>query len=255
MSITPLGPPELDDVVHELYPPDTRTLYSEPHRSALLAWAEVNELPIGHMPNRRITVNVGRRTIEYWVIWDAPQTAGARVLQAGDHGHRLERLPLVAEPAGILIGDQTCGHMRIRGPLPEPTLLRCNLEVNSRGQHAGDHADGLHDNAEWLNLHPGPLSYRGGRADVAGRPAVEQHALVLLALEERAALPHVGARTYAADVEGYAGRRGILERHAPRPVHVRPTQVRPLCERRCAVWPCPDYRDAAAGLVRGLENP
>lgn len=44
------------------------------------------------------------------------------------------------------------------------------------------------------------------------------------------------------------GLRELAERHAPRTV-VTPAAGGPLCEQRCAPWPCPDYRSAAAGIV------
>jgi hypothetical protein len=248
--------PHLEDVVHELHAPGVRDSRTEAFLSCLLAWAAVNELPVTYIPGtRRITVNVSDRTIGYWVTGDAPQTPGARVLQVPINlpGNRLEKLPLVAEPVGILIGEKVCGHMVRRGK----STLRCNVETDAFGQHPSVHVDGLHDHTEWPNEHPGVLSYRRGYPDVTGRPAEAQHILVLTAAEERANMAHTGV-TAARDIEGLAGRRRILERHAP-----GRTGIGILICSQCledhgypnpAPWPCDDYRDAAAGLVTGLET-
>jgi hypothetical protein len=60
---------------------------------------------------------------------------------------------------------------------------------------------------------------------------------------------HIAAYSPRLAIAALTGRRRILERHAPRPVHVRPRQINPLCERNCTIWPCPDYRDAAGDLL------
>lgn len=80
---------------------------------------------------------------------------------------------------------------------------------------------------------------------VANQPPDVQHATVLAALEQ----PRV------ADFFAYRGRRRILERHRP---HLDLNNT-----ARChhdwrlylgstTSWPCPDYLDAADGLVTGL---
>lgn len=66
---------------------------------------------------------------------------------------------------------------------------------------------------------------------------------------------HIGAHNPAAVLEVLAGRRRILERHAPE--HANNGAL--ICSRCLddhgypdpSDWPCPDYRDAAAGL--GVE--
>lgn len=264
MSITPMTHSDIPDTVYELYPPGPIDIIPAvpAHRACLLAWAAVNRLPINDMlGNRRITVNASARTIEYWVRGDAPGTPGASILQApigpiARNGARLERLPLTAEPGGILIGDKVCGHM-IR---PASTTWRCNIEVDAHGRHPGAHADGLHDNTEWPNEHPGVLPYRRGRPDVTGRPPTEQHALVLAAVDELAGAPHIGSNA-ARHVEGLAGRRRILERHGPGLTRV--ANAARLGRHWCAdephqlsdvSFPCLDYLDAAAGLVTGLPT-
>lgn len=263
MSIFPrLDERDIPDVLHELYPPVTGDSRREAFLACLRAWATVNGLPIDHvLGGRRITVDMSARTIDYWAIGDAPKTPGARVMQvpvSGDKvGSRWERLPLIAEPIGVLVGENLignnrCGHMVRRGT----STLRCNVEVDAFGQHPGVHADGLHDNTEWPNEHPGVLSYRRGRPDVTGRPPEEQHVLVLTAIEERENMAHTGV-TAARDIEGLAGRRHILERHAPVSVTFGGTRCEHCNDRSVTSvrWPCEDYRDAAAGLVTGLETP
>lgn len=92
--------------------------------------------------------------------------------------------------------------------------------------------------------------------DVAHLDPLEQHAAVLaewqLADDLYAAVfadPYQGSRAQ----QQLAGRRRILERHAPQP---DPCPTHPIAchyEPHGDVWPCLDYLDAAAGLVAGLE--
>lgn len=231
-----------DELTLELIPPMPWDRRGDATRACLLAWCTVNGLPTAHMlGNRTITVYPARREIDYWEIGDVRGTG--RLMEVSGDGPRRLRAELVAEPVGILIGEDVCGHMQRRSK----STLRCNVEVDATGRHPGTHVDGLHDNAEWPNENPGVLDYRRGRPDVTGRTPHEQHVLVLTALDERASMPHPGS-TAARDLKGLDGRRRILDRH-------QPMTTSPLCDRRCATWPCPDYTAAAAGLVTGLETP
>jgi hypothetical protein len=264
MSISPMAWHDIPDVVHELYPPDPNapvvTPRSQAHRACLLSWAAVNGLPVDDMLLRRITVNVSARTVEYWVHGDAgPTPARPRILQSSSTGGRLERLPLVAEPAGILIGDDRCGHMTT---VRDGEILACGEEVDAAGRHPGVHTGGTGGDI-WLNEHPGVLPYRNGIPDVADRPSTEQHVLVLTALEERTDLLAgvLSGTFHERDLQGLAGRRRILERHAPAHTRVTPDGQRGTtscrngrCYATGELWPCPDYHDAAAGLVTGLET-
>lgn len=65
---------------------------------------------------------------------------------------------------------------------------------------------------------------------------------------------YIGAHDPAATLRVLAGRRRILERHAPGSDHMGGDLGGPWCERcrngygQAVAFPCGDYRDAAAGL-------
>lgn len=88
---------------------------------------------------------------------------------------------------------------------------------------------------------------------------IELHNAVLTAARKRyytAVYQHGPASTEAV---GLAGRRRILERHPPAGYAATRSNGdycgRTLCDEAEAGWPCPDYRDAAAGLNVALPDP
>lgn len=146
---------DLPDEVHTLYPADLQAAGAAPRgyaeRRCLMSWASVNRLPVDHiLSGKPITVNISRGTIDYWVHGDTETSpAGARLMEANSHGGRRERVPLLVEPAGLLLGGKTCGHMTDRGD-----ILVCSVRVDDSGRHRGPHVDRPHGNAEWENEHP-----------------------------------------------------------------------------------------------------
>jgi len=92
--------------------------------------------------------------------------------------------------------------------------------------------------------------------DVAGLPPLEQHAAVLAEwqlCEDLYAALFLESYKKSRAQQQLAGRRRILERHAP---HLDDCPTHPVAchyEQHGDVWPCPDYLDASAGLVVGLE--
>jgi hypothetical protein len=97
-----------------------------------------------------------------------------------------------------------------------------------------------------------------GRPDVTGLPPAQQHTAVLASLnaldQAVADLSEAITQDQAATALPVApGRRRIVERHAP-----LSDQTDPICASPTSIgerWPCPDYLDAADGLVDGLETP
>jgi len=254
----------------------------EPYRSILLAWCAANRLPADQCTDRvPITVNLDAGEVTYWhaLDGDEPAPAGAIAGQRQPGGRNLRDLVpvvirLVHTPTGVLIGDGTCGHRWADGQ-----FRPCVLDVDPvDGRHRGVHAAQLEAAATvWPNAHPGLFTWAHGLPSVAGDGMTpdRQHVLVLTALDRLA-----GGRR-----DSLAGRGAILERHRPHRHRVRldhddagqlvhvyragtvpmgtDNATRWLC-RPCgdgrhdqlgALWPCPDYRDAAHGVVSGLEAP
>lgn len=105
--------------------------------------------------------------------------------------------------------------------------------------------------------------------DVTDLTPEEQHTAVLAELDRMIdgyQLAFGGEQEFA-DTRAHAsitGRRAILERHSPRQGRIASrttertaTLTTRLCREhspagRFGIWPCPDYTDAAAGLVDGL---
>lgn len=105
--------------------------------------------------------------------------------------------------------------------------------------------------------------------DVTGLSPEQQHATVLAALDHMIdgyRLAFGGDPEFAATRahQSITGRRAILERHQPRQGRIAfldtgqtATVDTRLCREhsptgRLGIWPCPDYINAAAGLVDGL---
>jgi hypothetical protein len=258
-----LDTPTTTTVRRELYPPAADDTTRAAYRECLLAWARVNAIPTDKASAERpITVNLTTRTVRYWRRFQPGDN-----LRPGEHPQDLCRTqwredvaPLVAEPVGILIGEDFCGHVH----RPDTTTMRCWVDVDPTGRHPGPHTDRMH-NTTWPNPHPGDQVYRRGRPDVTGLTPTAQHTAILAAFTERAGRPgSLDDWQVARDLEGLAGRFRILDRHQPVERTKHPDQPH-FCAacidrpdypgRTAADWPCPDYRDAASGLVTGLETP
>lgn len=198
--------------------------------------------------------------------------------QAGDPGRtHLRTTPLLIEPAGILAGDLTCGHVQIEcsTALGAPALLFvCDQHIDPRtGRHPGPHAGdwaGEHrlppasgearprpevtarrmSRMSWDNHHPGTIAFRDGLPYVGAMTPGAAHALVLARLDDmHQPRPQMNrARALISLDQHTRGLRELAERHAPRR-QTTPAAGGPLCERRCAPWPCSDYRDGLSGIV------
>lgn len=243
--------------------------------ACLIAWCTVNGLPVEQMREQDgIRVDLEAGTVHY-----------QRIRGTGRHGFDTTpvRRHLHTAPAGVLLGDTVCGHLLNADP-----VLSCRVDVDpDSGRHPGDHADLLADQA-WPNECPGTVAFVGGIADATELAPADAHALALERLASLIARPRQLAEIVrggvmlvtrpVSDVNGLQGRRSILERHAPHRRHVRidpngavyragsvqagtENAVRSLCQpcgdgrhdQRGALWPCPDYRNASAGLVAGLH--
>lgn len=165
--------------------------------------------------------------------------------------------PLIVEPEGMLDNGDTCGHVHRSSAeyvnIP-PAFFVCDQGIDPvTGRHPGPHAGGHHRHPiaggrrEWENENPGYLEFRGGIPYVGNMSPTDAHTLVLARLEAIVeARP--GHHLLLAVVPHLRGLRKIAERHAPRR-YSAPAAGGPLCERRCSGWPCPDYRQALAGIV------
>lgn len=93
--------------------------------------------------------------------------------------------------------------------------------------------------------------------DLTGRRPAAQHRAVIAELDRivdgyRIAFGSEEAFAASRAHQSIAGRRAILERHRPETDRSSgPWCAHPNTGER---WPCPDYRDAAAGLVGGLTG-
>lgn len=83
----------------------------------------------------------------------------------------------------------------------------------------------------------------------------EQHAAVLAGLDEQIGeIPSYSVRGQTEKLPVLAGRRRIVERHAPESEDKARSFAAHYCDNaRCYdnldEWPCEDYRDAAADLL------
>lgn len=240
---------------HFLRPPDAS---DDGYRDVLLSWCAVNQLPADRCTDRRqIEVDMTGRTITYFRALDDDDARTARTEPGGRNGVDLEptTIPLLHDPLGRLIADDpTCGHYLAH----DQGARACVREVDPiGGLHRGVHqADG---GAMWGNNYPGVFDWAGGSPDVAGRSPGDQHVLVLTALERVPVVARYLGEPAPADTL-WKARGLILERHAPTsvagPAHCRNyyTEVNPGIVGHFSPWPCPDYRDAAQGLVTGLGD-
>jgi hypothetical protein len=270
--------------VRTITPPLSTDPRLEAVRAVLMSWCTANGLRPGRMLDRdRVEIHPldagelarDRHEILWREVTDPEPGQPGRGREART---QLRRTPLLVEPAGLLSDDLTCGHVRIE-PSPvlgAPALLYvCDEHIDpATGRHpaahagdwAGEHrlpagdwageprpprAEGTPPRLVWDNEQPGDLPFRDGLPYLGDMDPHIAHALVLDRLnhsqaetERRRGRP--GA--VAAAIAHLAGLRRVAERHAPRTV-ATPAAGGPLCERRCSGWPCPDYRDALAGVV------
>jgi hypothetical protein len=130
------------------------------------------------------------------------------------------------------------------------------LVVRYRFPHQHQQGPSLLDHLpEGARVEPYPNAHRidvAGLAPDAAHTKIVEHARAMIADpsgEIAAAYPH--GLTAATDA-AFLGLIGILERHAPGlATGYRLCGHAPHTEALDA-WPCPDYRDAAAGLATGL---
>jgi hypothetical protein len=222
-------------------------------RAVLVSWARANGLPDDRVLSRdpieiRDEPDGSGRVIHYREVQLKPPGSDSR------HVVTVPRTkPLLVEPVGLLNGELSCGHVSV---LLNPANAHvCDQDIDpATGQHPGWHSGGPADHpitgtrANWPNEHPGQIVFRNGLPYTGDMPPTDAHALALARLtailDARPRRDHL-----LLNVRAHAhGLRKLAERHAPR----RDTTSAvggPLCERRCAGWPCPDYRQALAGIV------
>jgi hypothetical protein len=273
--------------VRTLTPPLSTDPRLEAVRAVLVSWCTANGLRSGRMLERdRIEIHpldpgeLARDRHE--ILWrEVTDPSPGEFGRGRDARTQLRRTPLLVEPEGLLADELTCGHVLIApsSELGAPALLYvCDQHIDPAtgrhpGQHAGDWAgehrlpagdwageprpprpEGTPPRVSWDNNHPGDMPFRDGLPYVGGMAPAEAHATVLARLDaitdrrprvdRRAALVAIGPHV--------RGLRELANRHAPRTVATAAAGG-PLCERRCSGWPCPDYRQALAGIVTFAE--
>lgn len=250
-------PAVLDEYTVDLVPADQvrparrRTAY----QAVLTAWANENRLPVHRLiQDRDIVVDITYKRIFYTRSYIDADLRPKIYIKGSDglpdRAQICDRM--LTAPAGILIGADTCGYPTTLGRGETRSHLTCTVDVDPDGRHPGPHRDG---SESWFNRLPGALAYTGGRPDITGLPPAQQHAQVLAALDARAErIRTTGGHHREDDLAGIEGRRRVLGRHAP--VVETGMTVCPPCDEGAvrSIWPCDDYRDAAAGLITGLDG-
>lgn len=251
--MSPIDPPHpngpaLDIRVRVLQPPTFGIPGGQAYRALLLAWCQVNKLETDRIAAREIRANLTARTITYWrpLEQDDALLPGEQPWSGRHTQWRQETRPLLVDPAGYLAGEVTCGYLERYGE----ALMTCGVGVSPSAEHPGTHRD-EHSDVEWLNPHPGVLTYRDGRPDVSGGTPDRAHVLTLTALEHLDRRPQAGRRS-VDDLEVQAGRIRIAYRHAP--AAAGDGTWRCSGPHAHAAWPCDDYLDATAGSVSGLDT-
>ena len=99
--------------------------------------------------------------------------------------------------------------------------------------------------------------YPQPRIDVAGLNPAAAHCRILsyvrtIALDSGTPMVGVPAEVSEAAAAQWAGMLRIIERHAPQYPPTPGSCAHRGCLDQDLTWPCPDYRDATAGLAEGL---
>ncbi len=223
-------------------------------RAVLVSWAHANGLPHDRMLARdpieiRNSPDGPGQLIHYRECQLTPPTTHGRDCQTV-----ARTKPLLIEPVGLLNAELGCGHVAI---LHNPAAAHvCDQDIDPvTGRHPGPHSGGPAEHpitgarAEWPNEHPGDLPFRGGLPYAGDMAPAAAHAVSLACLNQLLDIrPRPRRETPLLTHTHAHGLRKIAVRHAPRR-YSAPAAGGPLCERRCSAWPCPDYRDALAGIV------
>lgn len=162
--------------------------------------------------------------------------------------------PLSLSPRGVLAEEWTCGHIDMIDPRPPvPRAAVCIVDVDpDTDRHPGHHRDKT--GHTWTNQHPGGQPFRDGIPDVTGMAPDAIHDLVrdrLHRLEFGVSGPGGLAAGVVHAQAHAAGLRQLTKTHAPDVDRSSgPWCAHPRIGER---WPCPEYLNATAGLICGLD--
>lgn len=260
--------------IRTLAAPLPRERDTEAALEVLLSWCRANGLPTDLMLGRHhIEIHQAPNGPEgqYEILWREalpPDPDGPH----RELGTVLRRSPLLVEPQGVLAGENTCGHVRTE-PSPvvdgSPLFFACDQftdPATSRhpGEHTGNRAidpatdrpagpDGTGYRMTWPNEHPGEMAFRYGVPYVGDMDPHIAHALILARLTAIADRrpPVTRDSTLIRIFPHVRGLREIALRHEP----LDTLNAGTVCNHDyvsatgLTAWPCPDYRDALAGIV------